>query len=625
MKLRDLLPGNSASGATGTGKRAAARRRAAAATPPNVRSGGVGVRARVLGVASVLALASLALIARAVDLQFINKDFYLRQGDSRFLRELPIATSRGMITDRNGEPLAISTPVESIWANPSELALHPQRFPQLAQALGVPVTDLATQIQQRSSKEFMYLRRHLNPDAAKAIIALGVPGVFSQREYRRYYPLGEVMAHVLGYTNVDDRGQEGVELAFDDWLTGKPGAKRVIRDRRGRIVENVDLVRPAVPGKDLVLSIDRRIQYLAYRELAAAVRQNNASAGTAVVLDVHTGEVLAMVNVPSYNPNARTDNRPSAHRNRAATDVTEPGSVMKAFTIAAALETGKFTPNTLFDTNPGSMELAGHVIHDTHNHGVLTMTGIITKSSNVGAAQISLQLTPEHMYDVLHRFGFGQITGSGFPGEASGVLPNPRSWSVIQKATIAYGYGVSVTPLQIAQAYAALGNGGRLVTPTFVKGANNPGRAVLDPHIAHQILQMLETVVGPEGTAPQAAVLGYRVAGKTGTARNASNGGYSKQYDSLFVGLVPASHPKFSMVVMIHDPKGSVYYGGLVAAPVFGKVMDGALRLMDVPPDNVQQWYVAQPPKPAATPTLDEADLPPDTDVVPAATGTDAR
>ncbi len=625
MKLRDLLPGNSASGATGTGKRAAARRRAAAATPANVRSGGVGVRARVLGVASILALASLALIARAVDLQFINKDFYLRQGDSRFLRELPIATSRGMITDRNGEPLAISTPVESIWANPSELALHPERFPQLAQALGVPVTDLATQIQQRSSKEFMYLRRHLNPDAAKAIIALGVPGVFSQREYRRYYPLGEVMAHVLGYTNVDDRGQEGVELAFDDWLTGKPGAKRVIRDRRGRIVENVDLVRPAVPGKDLVLSIDRRIQYLAYRELAAAVRQNNASAGTAVVLDVHTGEVLAMVNVPSYNPNARTDNRPSAHRNRAATDVTEPGSVMKAFTIAAALETGKFTPNTLFDTNPGSMELAGHVIHDTHNHGVLTMTGIITKSSNVGAAQISLQLTPEHMYDVLHRFGFGQITGSGFPGEASGVLPNPHSWSVIQKATIAYGYGVSVTPLQIAQAYAALGNGGRLVTPTFVKGANNPSRAVLDPHIAHQILQMLETVVGPEGTAPQAAVLGYRVAGKTGTARNASNGGYSKQYDSLFVGLVPASHPKFSMVVMIHDPKGSVYYGGLVAAPVFGKVMDGALRLMDVPPDNVQQWYVAQPPKPAATPTLDEADLPPDTEVVPAATGADAR
>ena len=623
MKVHDLLPRRS-----NAGKRAARRR--AVLAPTNVGSGGIAVRERVLGVAAFLAVASLALVARAVDLQFIHKDFYQQQGDSRFLRELPIATSRGMITDRNGEPLAISTPVESIWANPSELALHPDRFPQLAQALGVPAKELATEIQKRASKEFMYLRRHLNPDEAQAIVALGVPGVFSQREYRRFYPLGEVMAHVLGYTNVDDRGQEGVELAFDEWLTGKPGAKRVIRDRRGRIVENVDLVRPALPGKDLVLSIDRRIQYLAYRELAAAVHENNASAGTAVILDVHTGEVLAMVNVPSYNPNARTDNRPNAHRNRAATDVTEPGSVMKAFTVAAALETGKFTPNSIFDTNPGSMELAGHVIHDTHNHGVLTLTGIITKSSNVGAAKLSLQMTPEHMYDVLHRFGFGQVSGSGFPGESAGVLPNSHRWGIMEKATIAYGYGVSVTPLQVAQAYAALGNGGRLVSPTFVKGANNPSRAVLDPQIAHQILTMLETVIGPEGTAQKAAVLGYRVAGKTGTARNASGGGYSKQYDSLFVGLVPASNPKFAMVVMIHDPKGSVYYGGLVAAPVFGKVMDGALRLMDVPPDNVQQWYVAQP-KPTATPATPEAELPPDVApaanvaAVPDATAADAR
>jgi cell division protein FtsI (penicillin-binding protein 3) len=607
MKIHDLLPSR-----PNAGKRAAARRRASV-EQMHVRpvGGGVGVRARVLGVAVFLSVACLALVARAVDLQFIHKDFYQQQGDSRFLRELPIATSRGMITDRNGEPLAISTPVESIWANPSELALHPDRFAQLAQALGVPEKELATEIQKRSTKEFMYLRRHLNPDEAQAIVALGVPGVFSQREYRRFYPLGEVMAHVLGYTNVDDRGQEGVELAFDDWLTGKPGAKRVIRDRRGRIVENVDLVRPAEPGKDLVLSIDRRIQYLAYRELAEGIRENDASAGSAVILDVHTGEILAMVNLPSYNPNARTDNRPSAHRNRAATDVTEPGSVMKAFTIAAALETGKVTPNSIFDTNPGSMELAGHIIHDTHNHGVLTLTGIITDSSNVGAAKLSLQMTPEHMYDVLHRFGFGQATGSGFPGESAGVLPNAHSWGIIEKATIAYGYGVSVTPLQIAQAYAAIGNGGRLVSPTFVKGANNPSRAVLDPQIAHQLMQMLETVVSPQGTAPKAAVLGYRVAGKTGTARNASAGGYSKQYDSLFVGLVPATNPKFAMVVMIHDPKGSVYYGGLVAAPVFGKVMDGALRLMDVPPDNVQQWYVAQP-KPAATPAIPEAELPPD-------------
>ncbi len=571
---------------------------------------GGGIRTRLLWVGGMLSVAAIALVARAVDLQFVNKDFYLQQGDSRYLRELPIATSRGMITDRNGEPLAISTPVESIWANPSELSEHPDRYAQLAQALGVTEAVLAAKIKERADKEFLYLRRHLNPDEAKAIVALGVPGVFSRREYRRYYPLGEVMAHVVGYTNVDDRGQEGVELAFDDWLTGKPGSKRVIRDLKGRIVENVDLIRAAQPGRDLALSIDRRLQYLSYRELSEAIRKNDASAGSAVILDVQTGEVLAMVNLPSYNPNARTDNRPSAHRNRAATDVTEPGSVMKAFTIAAALETGKVTPDTVFDTNPGSMELAGHIIHDTHNHGVLTTTGIITKSSNVGAAKLSLQMTSDHMYDVLHRFGFGQVTGSGFPGESAGVLAPAKSWGIVEKATIAYGYGVSVTPMQIAQAYAALGNGGRMVTPTFVKGGETPSRAVLDPHVAQQIMVMLETVVAPGGTAPDAAVLGYRVAGKTGTARYASGGGYSKVYDSLFVGLVPATHPKFVMVVMVHDPKGSVYFGGLVAAPVFGKVMDGALRLMNVSPDNVQQWYAAKPATPAAPQTL-EADLPP--------------
>ncbi len=571
-------------------------------------------RTRLLWVGGFLGLAALALVARAVDLQFVNQNFYQKQGDQRFLRELPIATTRGMITDRNGEPLAISTPVESIWANPSELTDHPDRYPQLAAALGVPLPDLTAALKKHEDKEFLYLRRHMDPDSAAGIVALNIPGVFSRREYKRYYPLGEVMSHVLGYTNVDDHGQEGVELAFDEWLTGKPGAKRIIRDLHGRIVENVDLIRAAQPGRDLALSIDRRLQYLSYKELAEAIRKNDASAGSAVILDVHTGEVLAMVNLPSYNPNARTDNRPSAHRNRAATDVTEPGSVMKAFTIASALETGNVTPTTVFDTNPGSMELAGHVIHDTHNHGVLTTTGIITKSSNVGAAKLSLQLTSAQMFDLLHRFGFGQTTGSGFPGESAGVLANGRSWSLIQKATIAYGYGVSVTAMQLAQAYAAIGNGGRLVTPTFVKGGETPSRAVLDPHIASQIMAMLETVVAPGGTAPNAAVLGYRVAGKTGTARYASGGGYSKIYDSLFIGLVPATNPRLVMVIMVHDPKGSVYYGGLVAAPVFGKVMDGALRLMDVPPDNVQQWYADQPAVPAAPEQPVDADLPPGVD-----------
>jgi len=575
----------------------------------------IGLRTRLLWVAGALGVAAIALVARAVDLQFVNQNFYQKQGDQRFLRELPIETTRGMITDRNGEPLAISTPVESIWANPSELSEHPDRFAQLATALDVPVADMTAAIKKKSDKEFLYLRRHMDPDSAQAIVALNIPGVYSRREYKRYYPLGEVMAHVIGYTNVDDHGQEGVELAFDDWLTGKPGAKRIIRDLHGRIVENVDLVRAAQPGRDLTLSIDRRLQYLSYKELAEAIKKNDASAGSAVILDVHTGEVLAMVNLPSYNPNARTDNRPSAHRNRAATDVTEPGSVMKAFTIASALETGIVTPDTTFDTNPGSTELAGHVIHDTHNHGVLTVTGIITKSSNVGAAKLSLLMNSTQMFDMLHRFGFGQTTGSGFPGESAGVLPNGRSWSMIQKATIAYGYGVSVTAMQLARAYAAIGNGGRLVTPTFVKGGDSPSKAVLDPHVASQIMAMLETVVTPEGTAPQAAVLGYRVAGKTGTARYASGGGYSKIYDSLFIGLVPATNPRLVMVIMVHDPKGSVYYGGLVAAPVFGKVMDGALRLMDVPPDNVQQWYADQPAAPAVPAQPMDADLPPGVDV----------
>jgi len=572
----------------------------------------IGLRTRLAWVGGVMGLAALALVARAVDLQFIDRDFYQAQGDQRFLREVPIATTRGMITDRNGEPLAISTPVESIWGNPEELAEHADKYPQLATALGIPLADLKDNLDKHAGKEFVYLRRHMDPDSAEAVVALGIPGIYAQREYKRYYPLGEVMAHILGFTNVDDHGQEGVELAFDDWLSGTPGAKKVIRDLHGRFVENVDLVKPAVPGRDLALSIDRRLQYLSYKELAEAIRKNKAEAGTAVIMDVRNGEILAMVNLPSYNPNARTDNRPSAHRNRAVTDVTEPGSVMKAFTIASALETGLVTPDTKFDTNPGTMELSGHTIHDTHNHGVLTVTGIITKSSNVGAAKLSLLMSSAQMYDVFTRFGFGHPTGSGFPGESGGVLPNGRVWSQIQKATIAYGYGVSVTALQLARGYAAIGNGGRLVTPTFVKGGGGQGKAVLDPHIASEIMAMLETVVTPQGTAPQAAVLGYRVAGKTGTARYSGTRGYTNIYDSVFVGLVPASRPRLVMVVMIHDPKGSVYYGGLVSAPVFGHVMDGALRLMDVPPDNIQQWYAATPAKPADSAAPLEGDLPPD-------------
>jgi len=560
------------------------------------------IRARLYVVAMVLALTSSALVVRAVDLQVVRKDFYQEQGDQRFLRDIPIPVSRGTIFDRNGEPLAVSTPVESIWANPVDVLANADRLPELAKALGLDEDDLKQKLVQRSDKEFVYLKRHLNPDDAKAILGLGIQGVASEREFRRYYPSGEVMAHVLGFTNIDDRGQEGLELAFDDWLAGKPGMKRVIRDLHGQVVENVELLHEAQPGRDLTLSIDRRIQYLAYRELKAALAEHHATSGSMVILDVPTGEVLAMVNAPSFNPNARSGGDPSMRRNRAVTDVVEPGSTIKAFTISAALESGKWKPHTPIDTSPGTFTLAdGRVIRDVHNKGMLDVTGVITHSSNVGAAKIGLTLPRDHLYDVDHRFGFGEVTGSGFPGESPGLLPIAKAWGPVEQATISYGYGLNVTPLQLVNGYTAIANNGRLRAPTYVKGAQNPDTAVIDPEIAANLRRMLETVVTPEGSGLKAAITNYRVAGKTGTSRAASGGGYDNRHISLFVGMVPASKPRLAGVVVIHDPQGA-YYGGLVSAPVFSKVMDGALRLLDVPPDNVKNWYTGSP---QGGPTID--------------------
>ena len=567
-----------------------------------VQRSSYSLRKRLLAISIVLGAFGVVLVGRAAHLQLISPDFYQEQGDARFLREVPIATSRGTITDRNGEPLAISSPVESVWANPKELLQHANRMPALAKALGIPQDVLVQRISQRADKEFVYLRRHMNPDIAQEVVDMGIPGVYSQREFRRFYPHGEVMAHVLGFTNIDDRGQEGLELAFDDWLTGKPGAQQIIRDRRGRTVENVDLIRAAEPGHDLVLSIDRRIQYLAYRELKTALVERGASSGSIVVLDVATGEILAMVNQPSYNPNSRDGSGPETQRNRAVTDVIEPGSVMKTLTIAAALESGKFKPDSVVDTSPGYMSLpGGYSIRDFRNYGVLSMAGVLSKSSNVGATRISNELTKEHQFDMYQRFGLGHVSGSGFPGESTGVLRPPNVWGPTEKASVSYGYGLSVTPLQLARAYAALGNHGRLHEATFVKGADSASVQVIDPAIAAQLMTMMETVTGPEGTARRAAVMGYRVAGKTGTSRKASGGGYAaKRYAAVFVGLVPASNPKFAMAVVIHDPQGLEYGGGAVSAPIFHHVMDGALRLMDVPPDNIEQWFAAQAKKEAA-------------------------
>jgi cell division protein FtsI (penicillin-binding protein 3) len=553
-----------------------------------MRTPQTNLRARLATVVVLLGLASSALVVRAVDLQFVRTDFYQAQGDQRFLRDRTIPVSRGMITDRHGEPLAVSTPVESVWAQPQELLAHRERLPELARALGIDANELAARLDQRADREFIYLRRHLPPDRAAEILALDIPGVNAQREFRRYYPGGEMLAHVLGFTNIDDAGQEGLELAFDDWLSGKPGSKRIIQDRRGRVVENVELLREPEPGRTLTLSIDRRLQYLAYRELKATLAEHQASAGTMVILDVATGEILAMANAPSYNPNLRGSGDAGARRNRAVTDVFEPGSVIKAFTVAAGIESGKFGPDTLIDTSPGWMPVANHVVRDVHNYGVVDLTRLLTKSSNIASVRIALALDNDHLYDVFNRFGFGQATGCGFPGESAGVLPAARGWGTLEKATLSYGYGLSVTPLQMAVAYAALANGGRLRPPTFVAGQQAQDAAVLDPQIAAEVLRMLETVIQPGGTGTRAAVPNYSVAGKTGTTRKVMPGGYQSRYISVFAGVIPVDAPRLAGVVVIDDPKSGEYFGGLVAAPVFGRVMNGAMRLLDVPPDRYQ-------------------------------------
>ena len=564
------------------------RRRTVAAPSP---------RRRMVLVVSLLGLASLGLVARAFDLQVIRKQFYQRQGDARFLREMPIPVSRGTIFDRNGEPLAVSTPVTSIWANPSQVLENEDRIPQLAQALGVDAGQLKQLLLQRSDREFLYLRRQMAPEAGQAVLALGIPGINGQREFKRYYPSGEVTAHVLGFTNIDDHGQEGLELAYDDWLSGKPGLKRVIRDRMGHVVEDLEQIRAPKPGQNLTLSIDRRIQFLAYSELKIALDKFQADSGSMVILDVKTGEVLAMVNLPTYNPNAVNDSKPAQRRNRAMTDVIEPGSTIKPVLMAAALSSGQYTPTSpLIDTTGGHWYFQGHDIHDTHDYGVLTPTGVITKSSNVGAAHIAMTLDTGLMYDTYRAFGFGNSTDSGFPGEASGYLKIGRDWRPLEKAIMGYGYGVNVTPLQLANAYATIADGGVMHDPSFIKGDDNPPKQIITPAIAGELIQMMETVTGPGSTAPEARIANYSVAGKTGTAHKASAGGYDKNnYVAAFAGIVPATHPRLVGVVIINNPSKGSYYGGVVSGPVFSSVMSGALRLLDVPPDNIGRWYVGGP------------------------------
>lgn len=538
----------------------------------------------------VMLAAVVLLVWRAVDLQFLHQAFYQKQGDARSLRVVSIPAHRGMITDRNNEPLAISTPVDSIWADPQELLDASKQWPRLAKLLDENVGWLRERLRGNSGREFVYLKRQIAPAVAEQLMALDIPGVSSQREYRRYYPAGEVTGHVLGFTNVDDVGQEGVELSYERLLRGTPGSMRVIQDRLGHIVETVERVNEPLPGHDLRLSIDRRIQYLAYRELKAAVLENRAESGSAVVLDVRTGEVLAVVNQPAYNPNNRDSLRGSHYRDRAVTDVFEPGSTVKPFTIAMALESGKYRPNTLIDTEPGILHVGPSTVHDTHDYGLINVSTVIAKSSNVGASKIALSLPPERLWSMFHKVGFGAPSGAGFSGEAAGTLPDYHRWYPIDHATFSFGYGLSVSALQLARAYAALADGGVLKPVSLVPVDHVPdGERVMTAKAAGQVMTMLEGVVSDEGTGDLARVPGYHVAGKTGTARKSASGGYAEdKYVALFAGVIPATRPRLVMVVVINDPRGNQYYGGAVAAPVFSRVMSGAMRLLDIAPDDLR-------------------------------------
>ena len=548
----------------------------------------VGSRRR--GLILVLYMAGMVLLMwRAVDLHVLNRDFLQGHGDTRALRTVEIPAHRGMITDRNGEPLAISTPVSSIWATPRKVMASGTDLAPLARSLEIPVDELKRELQDRAGRDFVYLKRQIEPSLADKMMSLDIPGISMVREDRRYYPSGEISAHVIGFTNIDDIGQEGIELAYDDWLRGKPGSKKVLQDRLGRIVADVESIRTAEPGKNLELSIDQRIQYLAYRELKAAVSTHKARSGALVILDARTGEVLAMVGQPSYNPNNRNGLKGEYFRNRVVTDVFEPGSTIKAFIIAAALESGQYTPDTMIDTRPGYFKVGNHTIRDHNNYGVIDVATVIQKSSNVGASKIALSLEPSKLWDTLTSVGFGITSGSGFPGEASGYLAPSNNWSEVELATIAFGYGISVTLMQLAQAYMVLATDGMMLPVSFVKSTQPPvGKRVMPADIASQLRDMLAAVVKKEGTGQRAAVTGYSVAGKTGTIHKAESGGYSEnRYLSLFAGMAPVKDPRLVMVVMIDEPRGEEYYGGQVAAPVFSKVMAGTLRLLDIAPDDL--------------------------------------
>ena len=542
-------------------------------------------RARLL--AALLALTAFVLIGRSVQLQVFDQQFIARQADMRHARTAKLEAHRGAIVDRYGEPLAVSSPVDTVWVNPPEFAEAGDGIAQLARALNLNRQWLGQRVTSNLDRNFLYVTRHLEPDEAAKIRRLAIPGVYFLREYKRFYPNSEVTGHLLGFTNLDEAGLEGIEFAYNRSLAGIDGAKRVIQNGRGQVIQNVEVLKAPLQGEDLVTSIDLRIQYLAYRELKSAIRERSAIAGTVIVLDIATGEVLAMVNQPSFNPNDRTQYEVARYRNRAVTDIFEPGSSIKPFVVAAALASGRYDVNSTIDAMP--FKVGARVIRDHHDLGTIDLGAVLARSSNVGMAKIALSLDKSQLHGTLQGLGFGKVTESGFPGESAGLLASTANWKPINIATMSYGYGLSVTPLQLAQAYATIGAFGVHRPVTFLRAEAAPaGERVLQARVARDLLGLLEEAVTPAGTGTKAAVPGYRVAGKTGTAWKAIRGGYSPERRlAVFGGVVPASAPRLAVIVMVDEPKGDIYYGGDVAAPVFSAVTSGALRLMSVAPDDL--------------------------------------
>jgi cell division protein FtsI (penicillin-binding protein 3) len=552
-----------------------------------------------------------AICWRIVDLQVVDREFLIGQGDARSMRHIPIPAHRGLITDRNGEPLAVSTPVTTLWANPKEMQLSKDKWPDLAKALGQDPKSLNERLEASASKEFIYLVRGLTPEQGQSVLDLKVPGVYGIEEFRRFYPAGDVAAHMVGFTDLDDHGREGVELAYDEWLAGVPGRRQVIKDRRGRLIKDVQVTKNAKAGKTLALSIDLRLQYLATRELRNAIAEQDAKAGSLVIMDVKTGEVLAMVNMPTYNPNNRRTMVPAAMRNRAIIDVFEPGSTMKPISMSAALESGRWKPTDKVTVFPGSLQIGRYTIKDvTKTEGpVLDLTGILINSSNVGMSKVAFDIGGERIYRAMAAVGLGQYTGLGFPGERVGNLPNHREWHPAETATLSYGYGLSVTALQLVHAYSAIANNGKILPLTILKTDQPPtAEQVMPEKIAKTLQGMMQEVIEDPRGVYRARVPGYHVAGKSGTARKATVGskGYTENaYRSLFAGFGPMSNPRYAVVVVIDEPGKAGYFGGLVSAPVFSKVMSGTLRLMNVTPDNLvatPQQQASTAPAPVAVP-----------------------